>query len=83
MDQIFYIWHILEKKSEYNGMVHQLFIDLKKVYDSVKRQVLYNILLECGVPKKLVRQMKMCLNETYSKDHIGKFCWINFIFRMA
>jgi hypothetical protein len=24
MDQIFYIWQILEKKWEYNGMVHQL-----------------------------------------------------------
>jgi hypothetical protein len=33
-DQIFYIRQILEKKWEYNGMVHQLFIDFKKVYDS-------------------------------------------------
>jgi hypothetical protein len=29
-DQIFYIRQILEKKWEYNGMVHQLFIDFKK-----------------------------------------------------
>jgi hypothetical protein len=29
--QIFHICHILEKKWEYNGTVHQLFIDLKKV----------------------------------------------------
>jgi hypothetical protein len=28
-DQIFYIRHILEKKWEYNGTVHQLFIDFK------------------------------------------------------
>jgi hypothetical protein len=53
-------------------MVHQLFIDIKKAYDSVKREVLYNILLVFGVPKKLVRLIKMCLNETYSKVHIGK-----------
>jgi hypothetical protein len=52
--------------------VHQLFIDFKKAYDSVKREVLYNILLEFGIPKKLVRLIKMCLNETYSKAHIGK-----------
>jgi hypothetical protein len=52
--------------------VHQLFIDFKKAYDSVKREVLYNILLEFGVPKKLVRLIKMCLNETYSKVQIGK-----------
>jgi hypothetical protein len=46
--------------------VHQLFIDFKKAYDSVKREVLYNIQLEFGVPKKLVRLINMCLNETYS-----------------
>jgi hypothetical protein len=54
-------------------MVHQLFIDFKKACDSVKREVLYNTLLEFGVPKKLVRLIKMCLNETYSKVCVGKF----------
>jgi hypothetical protein len=39
---------------------------------SVGREVLYNILLECGMPKKLVRLIKICLNETYSKVHVGK-----------
>jgi hypothetical protein len=57
---------------ENNGTVHQLFIDFKKVYDSVKTEILYNILLEYGVPKKLVRLIKMCLNETYSKVRVGK-----------
>jgi hypothetical protein len=53
-------------------MVHHLFIDFKKACDSVKREVLYNILLEFGIPKKLVRQIKICSNETYSKVHLGK-----------
>jgi hypothetical protein len=39
---------------------------------TVKREVLYNILLEFGIPKKLVRLIKMCLNETYSKVRVGK-----------
>jgi hypothetical protein len=52
--------------------VHQLFIDFKKAYDSIKREVLYNMLLEFGIPKKLVRLIKMCLNETYSQFRIGK-----------
>jgi hypothetical protein len=52
--------------------VHQLFVDFKKAYDSVKREVLYNILLRFGIPKKLVRLIKMCLNETCSKACVGK-----------
>jgi hypothetical protein len=72
MDQILYIQQILEKKWEYNGTVHQLFIAFKKAYDSIKREVLYNILLEFSIPKKLVRLIKVCLNETYSEVHIGK-----------
>ena len=61
-----------EKKWEYNEAVHQLFIDFKKAYDSVRREVLYNILMEFGVPKKLVRLIKMCLTETYSRVQVGK-----------
>jgi hypothetical protein len=38
-DQIFYIRQILEKKWDYNRMVHQLYIDFKKAYNSVKREV--------------------------------------------
>jgi hypothetical protein len=53
-------------------MRHQVFIDFKKAYDSVRRQVFYNILVEFVVPLKLVRLIKMCLNETYGAVHIGK-----------
>jgi len=28
---------------------------------------MYNIPIECGIPMKLVRLIKMCLNETYSR----------------
>jgi hypothetical protein len=62
----------MEKKWEYNGTVHQLFIHFKKVYDSVRRKALYNILIEFGIPRKLVGLIKMCLNETYSRVRIGK-----------
>jgi hypothetical protein len=33
---------------------------------------LYNILIEFGVPMNLVKLIRMCLNETYSKVCIGK-----------
>jgi len=35
---------------EYNETVRQLFIDFKKAYDSVRREVLYNILIELLSP---------------------------------
>jgi hypothetical protein len=44
---------------EYNGTVHQLFIDLKKSYDSVMRGLLYIIINEFDTPFKLVGLIKM------------------------
>jgi hypothetical protein len=35
---------------EYNEAVPQLFIDFKKAYDSGRKEVLYNILIEFGIP---------------------------------
>jgi hypothetical protein len=52
--------------------VHQLFTDFKKAYDSVRGEVLYNILIEFGIPMKLVRLINMCLTETYSTVRVGK-----------
>jgi hypothetical protein len=63
-DRIFCIRQILEKKWEYNEVVNQLFINFKKAYDSVRMEALYNILIEFGIPKKLVRLIKMCLKRT-------------------
>jgi hypothetical protein len=60
------------KKWEYNGTVHQLFIDFKKAYDSVRREV-YSILTEFGIPRKLAGLIQMCLNETHSTVRKGKY----------
>ncbi|KDR09620.1 hypothetical protein L798_00413 [Zootermopsis nevadensis] len=38
IDQIFCIRQLLEKKWDYNGSVHQLFLDFRE-HDSVRRQV--------------------------------------------
>ena len=55
---IFCIRQILEKKWEYNEAVHQLFIDFEKAYDSVRLEILYNILIEFGIRRKLVKANK-------------------------
>jgi hypothetical protein len=79
-DQISCIREILEKKWEYGETVHQLFMDFKKAYDSVRREVLYDILIDFVTPLKLVRLIKMSLNETYSEVNI---CLIVFLSRMV
>jgi len=66
------ICQILEKKLEYNEAVHQLFIVFKKAYDSVRREVFNTILIEFGIPMKLVRLIKMCLNDICSTAWVGK-----------
>jgi len=71
IDHIFCIRQILEKKWEYNEEVHHLFIDFEKTYDSVRREVLYKILIEFGVPRTLVRFVNMSLTETYSRVRVG------------
>jgi len=76
----------LKKKGgggEYNEAVHQLFIDFKKSYNSVRREVLYNILIEFGIPMKLVRLIKMCLTETYSRVWVGRICLTTFLLGMV
>jgi len=57
-DHIFCIRHTLEKDWEYSEAVHHLFVDFKKASDSVRTQVLRNILNEFGVLMKLVRLKK-------------------------
>jgi len=37
----------------------------------IQRCILNDILTQFGVPKELVRIIKMCLDETYSKGCIG------------
>jgi len=60
------------RRMEHIEAVHHLFVDFKKAYDSVRREVLYNILIDFGIPMKLLRLIKVCLNETYSRVRVGK-----------
>ena len=55
MQHINCIHQTLEKKWEYNEEVRQLFIDFKKAYDLVRREVLFNIFIEFGIHMKLLR----------------------------
>ena len=48
--------------------MHRLIIDFKKFYDSGRKEVLYNILIESVIPMYLVRLTKMCVNETCNSE---------------
>jgi len=65
------------------GTVYMLFIDFKKASDSVRREILYNILPTFGILTKPVRLIKTCLNKTYIKSIYIKICQIHFLFRMV
>jgi hypothetical protein len=62
----------LEKKLGYNEAVHQLFMHFNKTCLTVRRKALQNILIEFGIPRKLVRLIKMSFIEGYIKFHIGR-----------
>jgi hypothetical protein len=66
LNSFFYLW-IAARTGNY--------LDFEKAYDTVWREIFCNILTEFGTRMKLVRLIKMCLNETYRKVRIGKIMY--------
>jgi hypothetical protein len=52
----------METKLEYNETVTYTFADLKKYYESVRREEFYRFLREFAVPTKEDRFIKICVN---------------------
>jgi hypothetical protein len=51
------------------------------MYYSVRKKILYNILIEFVLTMKVVWMIKLCLNETYIKVRVGKHLSDNFPIR--
>jgi hypothetical protein len=52
--------------------IHELFIIFNYVHDSVRKENLYNILVEFGIPTNLVRLIILGLNLTCSGFRVSK-----------
>ena len=67
-DHTLCVRQILDKKWAYNETVHQVFIEFKNAYDSIRREVLYNIPIQNCIAMKLVRLIIMRLNEPITES---------------
>jgi hypothetical protein len=52
--------------------VHHLVTEIEKTYNLAKREELYSTITKFGTPIKLVRLIKLRLNDAYSKVNISK-----------
>ena len=69
-DHALYIRQMLEKKCMFKQCICYLWISRKFMFQLGRRSC--NILIEFGIPMKLLMPIKLCLNETYSRVQVGK-----------
>ena len=73
LTKYFVFGRYLRKNRVSYDTIHKLFIDFKKTYDSVKREVLYIIRTLNSVSPKNHITIKRCLSETSSRVRVGRF----------
>jgi sorting nexin-29 len=61
----------MEKCWEYQVDVFQIFVDFRQAYNSIDRHHLYRILSSFGIPAKIVRLIKMTMQESKAQVRIG------------
>ncbi|XP_073986277.1 uncharacterized protein [Rhodnius prolixus] len=66
-DHIFTMRTVLESFYENNLDLHQLYVDFRMAYDSVSRTGLIRGMKLLGVPFKIIRLVRMTLNQTSAK----------------
>lgn len=65
-EQIFILKMIMNKSYEQNLGLHLMFIDFKQAYDSIDRSKMYNALINLEIPVKIVKLIKMTLENSCS-----------------
>ena len=79
VDLIFSTRQTLENKWDNSNEVYQLFIDFEKIYDSIKRESLYDIPIKFGGCTKKLGLIMICLDRTQSKVRIGNYLYFGFL----
>ena len=62
IDQVFTLRNILEQANGWNAIMYTHFVDFEKAFDSVHREVLWNIMSMYGIPEELIILVKMMYN---------------------
>ena len=58
VDHIFTLHAAIERQFANNSKLYVAFIDFKKAYDSVNRNILWSVLLRSGIQGKMLRTIK-------------------------
>ncbi len=58
IDHIFSLRQLIERRREFDRPFFAAFVDFKQAFDSIHQAGLWELLLEYGVPAKLVRLIK-------------------------
>lgn len=72
IDSVFSLSQIIEKHREYNIPTCIAFIDYEKAFDTVKRDKLWEILIERGIPKHLITTIQCLYKNTTIKIKLNK-----------
>jgi len=73
LDQIHVVKQIIEKSHEFDQDVPLLFVDFKAAYDSVNRERLWKVMDQLGIPRKIIRMIRACLNGSNCKvKYVGE-----------
>ena len=62
------IRQIIENCYEYNIDIHNIFIDYTHAFDSIKRNKIIDSLTQNKIPPKLIRLVKLTLENTYTSE---------------
>lgn len=69
-DRMLTVRQLLEMKWEHCELMYQLFVEFKKVYDSIIKAKMYESLVELGIPEKLVNSIRVSLNNSQGRVRI-------------